>query len=55
MLFLASRPRLRTRVFRAMAFRPHVFAGLLAMHVGEVAAPAALWNGVALGWGMLRA
>jgi hypothetical protein len=55
MLFVSTHRRLRTRAFRALAFQPQIFARLLAMHVGEMPAPAALLNGVAFGWRMLRA
>jgi flavin-dependent dehydrogenase len=54
MLMLDGRPRLRARTLRAMAARPSLFAGMLAMHVGEVSTINFLRNGLALGWQMLN-
>jgi flavin-dependent dehydrogenase len=53
MLLLDQRRGLRSRVIRAMAARPKLFAGMLAMHVGELSAADFLTNGLALGWRML--
>ena len=53
MLLLDQRRALRARVIRAMAGRPNLFAGMLAMHVGELSTANFLSNGLALGWRML--
>jgi flavin-dependent dehydrogenase len=53
MLLLDARRRLRGRVLRAMAAEPRLFAGLLAMHVGELPLGGFLANSLALGWRML--
>ena len=53
MLLLDQRRGLRSRAIRAMAARPKLFAGMLAMHVGEVSTADFLTNGLALGWRML--
>jgi flavin-dependent dehydrogenase len=53
MLQLDHRRRLRSRVIRAMAGRPKLFADMLAMHVGELSTTDFLSNGLALGWRML--
>jgi hypothetical protein len=53
MLLLDQRRGLRSRVIRAMAGRPKLFAGMLAMHVGELSTMDFLSNGLALGWRML--
>jgi flavin-dependent dehydrogenase len=53
MLLLEQRRGLRSRVIRAMAGRPKLFADMLAMHVGELSTTDFLSNGLALGWRML--
>jgi flavin-dependent dehydrogenase len=53
MLILDGRARLRARTLRAMAARPSLFAGMLAMHVGKLSTFGFLRNGLALGWQML--
>ena len=53
MLLLDRRRRLRSRAIRAFAARPNLFAGMLAMHVGEQSAAGFFRNGLALGWRML--
>ena len=53
MLLLDQRRGLRSRVIRAMAGRPNLFAGMLATHVGELSTADFLANGLALGWRML--
>ena len=50
MLMLDGRARLRARTLRAMAARPSLFAGMLAMHVGELSPLGFFTNGLALGW-----
>ena len=53
MLLLDQRQRLRRRVIGAMASHPPLFAGMLALHVGELSPVGFLSNGAALGWRML--
>jgi flavin-dependent dehydrogenase len=53
MLLLDQRGGLRSRVIRAFAGQPNLFAGMLAMHVGEQSTTDFLTNGLALGWRML--
>ena len=53
MLLLDRHGGLRSRAIRAFAARPRLFAGMLAMHVGELSAADFLTNGLALGWRML--
>jgi flavin-dependent dehydrogenase len=55
MLFMAKHPHLRKRTMRMFETRPALFAGMLAMHVGEGSARDHLRNGIAMGWQMLRA
>ncbi len=55
MLAMSERRGLRRRVVRAMASKPKLFAGMLAMHVGKSSAFEALANGLALGWRMMAA
>jgi flavin-dependent dehydrogenase len=50
MLLLDSRGRLRRRALRALASHPQLFAGMLAMHVGEGSTFDFFTNGLALGW-----
>ena len=53
MLLLDGRRSLRWRAIRAFAARPDLFAGMLAMHVGEQSAADFFTNSLALGWRML--
>jgi flavin-dependent dehydrogenase len=53
MLLLDRRRGLRARTMCAFAARPKLFAGMLAMHVGEQSPIDVLSNGMALGWRML--
>jgi flavin-dependent dehydrogenase len=53
MLLLDRRGGLRSRVIRAFAGQPNLFAGMLAMHVGQQSTTDFLTNGLALGWRML--
>jgi flavin-dependent dehydrogenase len=53
MLLLDRRRSLRSRAIRAFAARPNLFAGMLAMHVGEQSAADCVTHGLALGWRML--
>jgi flavin-dependent dehydrogenase len=53
MLLMGRRNLLRRRAMRAFAAQPRLFAGMLAMHVGEISVREFLSNGAALGWHML--
>ena len=54
LMLLLDRPGgLRSRAMRALAGQPKLFAGMLAMHVGELSTTDFLTNGLALGWRML--
>ncbi|MCX6627873.1 MAG: hypothetical protein NTW28_09620, partial [Candidatus Solibacter sp.] len=53
MLLLDRRRGLRSRAIRALAARPNLFAGMLAMHVGEQSTLGFLANSLSLGWRML--
>jgi flavin-dependent dehydrogenase len=55
MLLLEQRPALRRRLMQAFHSRPHLFAGMLAAHVGAVSSFDFAANGLALGWGLLTA
>jgi flavin-dependent dehydrogenase len=50
MLFMDNRGRLRRRTLRAMASHPHLFEGMLAMHVGELSKFDFFANSLSLGW-----
>lgn len=50
MLFLDHRGRLRRRALRAMASHPRLFAGMLAMHVGELSMFDFFTNSLSFGW-----
>jgi flavin-dependent dehydrogenase len=53
MLSLGRQRALRGHVLRALASRPRLFRGMLAMHVGELSVLDFAANGLALGWRML--
>lgn len=53
MLLMGRRRRLRTRILKAMAVEPRLFARMLAMHVGEFSMLDAFRNGLSLGWQMV--
>src|SRR5215831_9052376 len=53
MLLLAAQRALRGRILRAMSADPHLFADLVAMHVGALPLRGFLTNSLALGWRML--
>lgn len=55
MLAMDRWPRLRKRAFPALAAHPDLFAGLLAMHVGEARTAEFAINCITLGWRMLTA
>ena len=55
LLLIDRFPGLRARALRALAAKPHLFASLLAMHVGELPAPQFAATTVALGWSLLSA
>jgi flavin-dependent dehydrogenase len=53
MLLLDQRGGLRARAIRALAGRQKLFAGMLAMHTGELPTTEFLSNALSLGWRML--
>ena len=55
MLFMARHPYLRRRTIQVFHSSPRHFAGMLAMHVGEGSVRHHISNGIALGWGLLKA
>jgi menaquinone-9 beta-reductase len=55
MLAFDRHPRLRRRTLAALARRPDIFAGMLAMHVGELPAARCASAGATLAWEMLIA
>jgi flavin-dependent dehydrogenase len=54
MLFMARHPHLRQRTMQVFQSRPHSFARMLAMHVGEGSARDHISSGIALGWELLH-
>ena len=54
MLFMARHNRLGRRAIKAFQSRPRLFAGMLAMHVGEGSAREHISNGLAFGWELLK-
>jgi len=55
MLFMAKHSHLRRRTMQVFQSSPRSFAGMLAMHVGEGSTQDHVSNGIALGWGLLKA
>jgi menaquinone-9 beta-reductase len=55
MLFMAKHHRLRQRAMQVFQSSPRLFAGMLAMHVGQGSTRHHLSNGIALGWELLTA
>jgi menaquinone-9 beta-reductase len=55
MLLLDRRPRLQQRTFAAFRQHPEIFRRLLALHLGELPPQQLVWDGLTLGWGLLRA
>jgi hypothetical protein len=53
MLWLVRNPRIRSRVIRALASKPELFARLLATHVGRGTPSELLSTGAQLGWRLL--
>src|ERR1039457_5028572 len=54
MLFMARHPHLRQRTMQVFQSRPHSFARMLAMHVGEGSSRDHISSGIALGWELLH-
>lgn len=54
LMLVLERPWLRGRVMQAFARRPHLFAGMLATHVGATSVLDVAANGLNLGWELLR-
>jgi len=55
MLFMAEHSHLRQRTMQVFQSSPQSFAGMLALHVGEGSTRDHISNGIALGWGLLKA
>jgi flavin-dependent dehydrogenase len=55
MLVLDRRPRLQHRTLQAFRQHPQIFRRLLALHLGELPPRQLVWDGLTLGWGLLRA
>jgi menaquinone-9 beta-reductase len=55
MLVLDRRPRLQHRTLQAFRQHPQLFRRLLALHLGELPPQQLVWDGLTLGWGLLRA
>ena len=53
LLSLDGRPRLRRRVLRILAEKPHLFARLLAIHAGAASAAQSVVGGLHLGWSLI--
>jgi len=53
MLFLAKHGGLRRRAMRVFESNPRVFAGMLALHLGDGSAREHVASGIALGWELL--
>jgi menaquinone-9 beta-reductase len=55
MLLLDRRPSLQQRTLQAFRRHPQIFRRLLALHLGQLPPRQLLWDGLTLGWGLLRA
>lgn len=55
MLTLDGRPKLQHRTLQSFRMRPQIFRRLLALHVGALPQQRLVWDGLALGWGLLTA
>ena len=55
MLTLDRRPRLQKRTLQVFREHPEIFRRLLAFHIGALAPTGLVWDGLALGWGLLTA
>lgn len=55
MLMLDGRPRLQHRTLQVFQKHPEVFRRLLALHVGAVPPQELVWDGLTLGWRLIRA
>jgi flavin-dependent dehydrogenase len=53
MLFMAKHGGLRRRAMRVFESNPRVFAGMLALHLGDGSARKHVGSGIALGWELL--
>jgi menaquinone-9 beta-reductase len=54
MLFMARHSRLRQRTMQVFQSSPRLFAGMLAMHVGQGTTREHISNGISLGWELLK-
>jgi flavin-dependent dehydrogenase len=55
MLFMSQHHHFRRRAMQVFQSNPRLFAGMLALHIGEGSTREHISNGIALGWQMLRA
>jgi menaquinone-9 beta-reductase len=55
MLTMNGRPRLQRRTLQVFQKHPEIFRRLVALHIGELPPTRLVWDGIALGWGLLNA
>ena len=55
LLMLGNQPKLRNRAMRALAAHPHLFARLVAVHIGDTSPAHLASTGALLGWRFLTA
>ena len=55
MLTLDGRPRLQDRTLRVFEKHPEIFQRMVALHVGALPPTDLVWDGLAMGWGLLTA
>ncbi len=55
MLFMSQHSQFRSRAMQVFQSNPRLFAGMLALHIGEGSTRNHISNGIALGWQMLTA
>jgi len=55
LLTLDGRPWLQRRTLQVFQNRPEIFRRLVALHVGALPPTQLVWDGLSLGWGLLRA
>jgi menaquinone-9 beta-reductase len=55
MLTMDGRPWLQRRTLQVFQKHPEIFQRLVALHVGALPATRLVWDGIALGWGVLNA
>lgn len=55
MLLMDRRPRLQHRTLQVFREHPEIFQRLIALHLGILPPTDLVWDGLTLGWGLLRA